>query len=379
MRSVGIVAALLAGSAIATGGSAPAAATGTTDAAAAATLPADFVQLVAEARAAFGVETPWSDAVEAAIDPDDYECSRDNDFSRWIDEVFGEIDPASLDLIFGVGADFWAFANSIAFDQDASDEYIGVDGQHTKELQKRHLKDQRFWDVPTNDVLLQGAHGSNLADDAKMVPVLQSFGFPEADAQFFVDLVQQVIIDDPALDFDHPLFTLNALAFGETEEGDLFPGSPFIPAKIVMGDGILEAYEDIGLGANAPDFIHAHEFAHQVQIELGVFDNQELGPEATRRTELMADAFAAYNLAHARGASFQTRRIVDIVSASYNIGDCGFDDPGHHGTPNQREAAAAWGAGLANSARPQGKIESATTMLELFDAQLPTLIAPDAG
>ena len=202
--SAGLAAVLFAGSAIATAGSAPAGATGSTDSAPA-TVPADVVQLVADARADFGIETPWSQSIEAAINPDDYECSRDTDFSRWIDETFGQIEPASLDLIFGVGADFWALANSIAFDQDASDEYIGVDGQHTKELQKRHRKGQRFWDVSTNDVLLQGAHGSNLADDAKMVPVLQSLGFPAADAQFFVDLVQQVIIDDPALDFDHRL------------------------------------------------------------------------------------------------------------------------------------------------------------------------------
>ena len=117
-----------------------------------------------------------------------------------------------------------------------------------------------------------------------------------------------------------------------------------------------------------------------MQFEIGAFesdiDNQ---PERTRRTELMADAFAAYNLAHARGASFQTKRIVDAVVTSYNAGDCGFDFDGHHGTPNQRAAAATWGAELAQSARPQGKILSAETMLELFEAVLPSIVAPDAG
>jgi len=34
---------------------------------------------------------------------------------------------------------------------------------------------------------------------------------------------------------------------------------------------------------------------------------------------------------------------------------------------------------LAEGARPQGRILSATTMLELFDEQLPILVAPDAG
>jgi hypothetical protein len=92
----------------------------------------------------------------------------------------------------------------------------------------------------------------------------------------------------------------------------------------------------------------------------------------------MADAFAGYNLAHARGASFQTKRISDVLQASFGIGDCAFSNPGHHGTPNQREAASAFGAGIATSARPQGAIKSSSEMFGLFEAELPTLIAPDA-
>ena len=80
-----------------------------------------------------------------------------------------------------------------------------------------------------------------------------------------------------------------------------------------------------------------------------------------------------------RGASFQTKRIVDAVTTSFNSGDCGFDFDGHHGTPNQRAAAATWGAELAQSARPQGKILSAETLFDLFEAELPSIVAPDAG
>ena len=41
--------------------------------------------------------------------------------------------------------------------------------------------------------------------------------------------------------------------------------------------------------------ILAHEFRHHVQYQLGVFDSGSADPaEATRRTELMADAMAAY-------------------------------------------------------------------------------------
>jgi hypothetical protein len=91
----------------------------------------------------------------------------------------------------------------------------------------------------------------------------------------------------------------------------------------------------------------------------------------------MADAFGAYFDAHSRGASFQTQRIVDVYRGSYIIGDCVFDDPSHHGTPNQREAAARWGAGLAQAAKKQGKILPSAEVFSLFEAQLPTIVAPD--
>ena len=217
-------------------------------------------------------------------------------------------------------------------------------------------------------------HGADIADDAEMVPLLEfGFGVSTEVAQEILDFVQEVI--EATIGYDHPLFTLNAFAV----PGEEVPGFGSFPDKLVMGDGILDFYEAIGLATNAPDFIHAHEFAHHVQFETGVIDDDFVfEAEATRRVELMADAFAAYNLAHARGASFQTKRIVDIVTSGFEVGDCFFDNPNHHGTPNQRAAAAEWGADLAQTTKPRGKILSSYQMLELFDAELPSIVAPDA-
>jgi len=145
-----------------------------------------------------------------------------------------------------------------------------------------------------------------------------------------------------------------------------------------MGDGLLQALEDIGLGTESRDYLHAHEFGHHVQFELGVFDDYVGSPETTRRTELMADGFGAYFCAHSRGASFQANRFANVMSAAFAIGDCAFDDPGHHGTPNQREKAAQWGANRAASARNQGHVYSSAQLLVLFDEALPWLVAPDA-
>ncbi len=164
-----------------------------------------------------------------------------------------------------------------------------------------------------------------------------------------------------------------------SDGGELFPGSGLFPTdKILMGDGAIAALRGTGQGENGPDWLHAHEFAHHVQAEIPAFGGPRPSPEESRRIELMADAFGAYYSAHARGASFQTKRIVDVVESAFGAGDCRFDDPIHHGTPNQRGAAAAWGAGIADSARPQGKIEPSAAMLARFEAHFPVLIAPDA-
>jgi predicted metalloprotease len=143
-----------------------------------------------------------------------------------------------------------------------------------------------------------------------------------------------------------------------------------------MGDGILEAYTELGFGDVAPQAILAHEFGHQVQFAIGTFDNPISSDPAenTRRTELMADAYSAYYLSHARGATMQWKRVQQFLEVFFNIGDCGFSSPGHHGTPIQRMAAAQWGYDLANNAKKQGKILTSQEFADLFDAALPSLL-----
>ncbi len=97
----------------------------------------------------------------------------------------------------------------------------------------------------------------------------------------------------------------------------------------------------------------AHEFGHHVQYELGVFDTGPTDPaEATRRTELMADAMASYFGTHKKGLALNSKRVADALLSFYTVGDCYFDDPGHHGTPLQRQRAADWGSGLAAPPSP---------------------------
>jgi hypothetical protein len=172
---------------------------------------------------------------------------------------------------------------------------------------------------------------------------------------------------------NYPLFSFNAFAVS---------GDASSPAKIVMGDGVLEGYKVIGFDDVAPQAVYAHEFGHQVQFQKGYF-NDPLATsgdpaEQTRYTELMADAFGAYYLTHKRGATLNRKRVAQFLQVYFNVGDCAFDSPGHHGTPNQRMRAATFGFDVADRAQKQGHILTADQFHALFLAAYSGIIAPDA-
>jgi predicted metalloprotease len=150
----------------------------------------------------------------------------------------------------------------------------------------------------------------------------------------------------------------------------------------VMGDGILEGYQVVGFGDVAPQAIYAHEFGHHIQFENGYFENDNVpgdtDAEFTRYFELMADAYSAYYLTHKRGAAMNRKRVAQFLEVFFQIGDCAFDNPGHHGTPNQRMRAAELGFRLAAQAQKQGHILSSEQFHDLFVAAYPGLVAPDA-
>jgi hypothetical protein len=327
--------------------------------------PNDLEERIERLVGEVGADTPWRDLVRSEIEPDPT-CDDSTPLRLWMASELADVSPATLDVLRAYFVFDWSFFWSIGGDHDDGDEFFGIDGEYTRELLRRHRESIRFWPVPIDDVALQAAHSEVIAEDSKMTQVVGFvFQVDSATAQAIVDLVQATIAADPGIDFDHPVFTFNALAF----DGEV-PGLGTFSPKTIMGDGILEGFEAIGLGDIGSDFIHAHEMAHHVQFELGVLPNQLPSPEATRRTELMADGFAAYNVAHVRGLTFQTKRLTDAVATGFNVGDCQFDDLNHHGTPEQRVAAVEWGVDVAQSLRPRAEILGAEDLVEMFDVSL---------
>jgi hypothetical protein len=251
---------------------------------------------------------------------------------------------------------------------------------HAHQVENTFRDLQRFWDIQSSDIQLMAMHGDVLLDAdaiARTLTTMVATGEtdPMTPAEIQTEATTVAAFMQTQGDFfDNPLWTLNAFAFSGEGETDPFIAS--LPDKLIVGDGILEAYDAIGLGDVGPRVIMAHEFGHHVQYEVGAFDTGPADPaEATRRTELMADAMGAYFATHKKGLALNKKRVSDALLSFYTVGDCQFDSPGHHGTPLQRQRAADWGADLAAAAKPKSYVLPPETFVQLFDAALPHIIS----
>ncbi|MFE7239700.1 hypothetical protein [Streptomyces sp. NPDC057580] len=343
-------------------------------------LPVDWQEHRDAAAAKYGIhDTQWADLRNSVINPGDHQCGntafrdyakslrtgiQDQDLRDWLD-VFGVFDIPTYDaLLFG---------------SESKSNTFGVNGEYTNELTSESKDLKRFWDISSDDIQLVPMHGREVFSSPERVARALSVMFGINNQPVVLGLAKVVISlvnADPYLQGgDNPIFTFNAFAF--SEKGD--PNPAGISDRIVMGDGILQALKALGLGDTAPRAVLAHEFGHHVQYEDNLFANTKLtGPEATRRTELMADAFGTYFLTHSRGEALNAKRVLGSEKSFYEVGDCSFSSPGHHGTPNQRLAASSWGASVADDAANQGHILPSLKLDELFEAKLPDIVKPDA-
>ncbi|WP_048579789.1 neutral zinc metallopeptidase [Streptomyces viridochromogenes] len=98
----------------------------------------------------------------------------------------------------------------------------------------------------------------------------------------------------------------------------------------------------------------AHEYAHNVQEELGVWSDMTV-----RQVELEADCLAGVYM---RGsldltADIKRQEFQEVVENAGLSGDFEFRDPQHHGTPQERVDAVVLGLVAANPAQCQLQYE----------------------
>lgn len=334
----------------------------------------NFGTLGEQTPSSFGLESsPSGEVVQRALDGAAYQCGPTG-FDSYVDRLLAGLTEDELAFLLDSGVLEFPAMEAVVYgtaNRDAKPR--GHDGH---ELTKT-LKDlQKFWPTTSRDLQLVAMDGEMLRDPARISRLLvRLYGFTPADADRYAAAVARVIRDVAVFDDgESPLFSLNAFAFSGL--GDPDPTIAALPPKIVVGDGFLDALDELGVEDVGGQVVLAHEYAHQLQVQHDLFGTAT-GPEANRRVELMADAFASYFAVHAKGLSLNARRVTQVQQTFFELGDCSFDDAGHHGTPEQGRRASAWAGTLGSTAKPRGVILSAPELAAQFDAQLPTIVASD--
>jgi hypothetical protein len=341
-----------------------------------AALPPDFQKKMLDNIKLFQKMDPqYREMVKRTLKLESTSCSDNTLLHQWLNRQVADWDYIIFDYVYNwFDAIDMPFYYSLYFENSSANPKFGVKGEYTQSITKTFKDLKRFWNIETNNIIMVPMHGGMLHDRDKLIKTYMitfaDIGMYQEWAEWLADGVLWLLDYFPQLrNGDHPLFTFNSYSSSAFN----IPGFGLIPAKIVMGDGIMEGYTAIGFGDVAPQAILAHEFGHQVQFQLNVFSG-EYTPEATRRDELMADAYSAYYLSHARGASMQWKRVKQFLQVFFNIGDCAETSLGHHGTPTQRMAAAEWAYNVANDAHKQGHILSCKEFTALFEAALPQIL-----
>ena len=346
-------------------------------AAARAHLPSDWRARESAALERFGVEpSAAQDALVRAIDPTHYQCAPTR-LDAYVDGIIVGVDPSSLFVLSLLGGFDFPTYDALLFGSTGDPAYA-LTKDSRNELTSSFRAAQKFWDTDGTDIQLMAMHGDVMRDPARLARLIGVlYGVSGADAAELAALVVDVVTSDPGLaGGGSPIFTLNAFAFSGA--GDPDPVISALPDKLVFGDGMLDALGAIGVGDVGPRAVLGHEYGHHVQYDKDLFNSPLTGPEATRRTELMADAFGTYFVTHKRGLALNAKRVLEAEQSFYQVGDCAFTRPGHHGTPNQRLRASSWGAAVAADAQKQGQVLPSLTLDSRFEAALPQFVAPDA-
>mmetsp|Transcript_23018 Transcript_23018/g.34706 ORF Transcript_23018/g.34706 Transcript_23018/m.34706 type:complete len:403 (+) Transcript_23018:64-1272(+) len=277
--------------------------------------------------------------------------------SRWLKSIIADVSEEDLTTFFDNHLHVLPFVYKLhVAPRQYDQEYFGLDGEYTQEITSVHNQAQEFWSDSgvRDEIYLLSAHGSDLADrHDKLVPTLELLFRNTYDSDYTVydhaADIQELITRLPG-GYNFPLLTFNAFATDEMddEEDD---------SSIIIGDGYFQFQQALGMDSEGPEYAHAHEFSHHLQFLLGVSDTQSGIAQVAKKSELLADAFSAYFLAHDQGGNMVSDEISNVHSVAFSLGDCVKSSAGHHGTPIQRRCATVWGAELADDREDMDKID----------------------
>ncbi len=320
------------------------------------------------------VQQLFSETGNRTINPDDYVCSDATPVIGLLNAQLSNTlrtEPTLFFTMYDRYADLIPTYEALYFQTSATPQSFGYTGAFTQAMTKVERDVKAFWDIPAQDIQVLAMHGTMLADAARTYQTYRLLGIKDKTAAEYSVAVRDALLASTTMNGgNYAFWTFNAVSFRH----------PAVGKKIVMGDGILESFAALGFADVAPQAIFTHEYAHQIQYEKNYFADVATldGPEQTRYTELMADAMSAYFLTHARGEALNKFRVQEFLEVFYQIGDCAFDNDGHHGTPMQRFRAAQFGFNVADQYQQQGHILTSQEFHDRFVAEYPRIVAPDA-
>ena len=271
----------------------------------------------------------------------------------------------NFDAVDVVLDDYFVINQIAAQVENKNTDTFGAKGEYTNFVQKTVRNLESFWDM-ANLISVRGQHTSTLED------------------LDFIRYVYETYSDATPAEIDYLL----SIAEYYNDYSDQIPENPFYAVDgfatstgiIVIGDGLVSMLSETGLDPKVVwSGILAHEWSHQIQFQnygLWTYPTPPFigTPESTRMTELEADFFTGFYLTHKRGGTYNWKRVEDMLSAFYNIGDCLFQNPGHHGTPDQRLEAARQGYLQATAIKKKGHLPNAQSIHDAFIAALPTIV-----
>ena len=291
-------------------------------------------------------------------------------------EAFDDIlaDPFAIGP-FGYWAGIMLDINQVNALLGEGPQYFGDHGQYTNYVNKDVRNLEKFWNMP-DEVSVRGQHNETLNDKDAIVAALTSVWFFELPTEFAEMVADDIIANNALSDVlpESPFMASDGFA------ADLDGYLGFDDEMIVIGDGLVKFVAGVGTDEKiAWTTILSHEWAHHVQFNNGYLEEYDLvfgnAPESTRAGELEADFMASYYMTHKRGATYNMKRIEQVLMNFFQIGDCGFLSSGHHGTPDQRMEASRLGSELAKGAQRNGHILSQEEVHQAFLAALPGIVA----
>ena len=195
------------------------------------------------------VEIPAEAAVQRAVEPSECTTTRLDDYVNQL--VGGMTDEQFAFLVEHQDTLLTVPTYDALFFGTQGDPDYALES-HAQQITQTFRDLQRFWDVDTSDVQLMAMHGDVLLDADRIAATLTEMvatgeSAPMTPAEIQEEAQEVATFMQNQGDFyENPLWTLNAFAF--TGEGESDPFIASLPDKLIMGDGIIEAYDAIGLG-----------------------------------------------------------------------------------------------------------------------------------